>query len=153
MKKQPIDAQLVDALNEAYAEVETLAEELQGWLDSIPENLQGGDKASTLQDSISTLEGISEVELPECAQEEGAELRCQYFPLPKKYNSRAARCSWAAGLLAAASEALLAEANRQGEAAGGEDPTGNVEALEQAAGELQDQTDELEGVEFPGMYG
>lgn len=55
------------------AEFEELRDELQNWLDSLPENLQSGSKANALEEAISnleeaidaldTLEGI-EVEFP-----------------------------------------------------------------------------------------
>jgi len=41
---------------EARCEIEELMDELQNWYDSIPENLQDGDKANTLEESIQLLE-------------------------------------------------------------------------------------------------
>lgn len=40
------------------SEIECLRDELQNWLDSIPENLQSGTKAQTLEESINKLESI-----------------------------------------------------------------------------------------------
>jgi len=48
-----------DALNiaeEQKGEVEGLKDELQEWLDNMPENLQGGEKASALEEAIQGLE-------------------------------------------------------------------------------------------------
>jgi hypothetical protein len=43
--------------------LEELKDELQDWLDNMPENLQGGDKASELEDAISNFDGlIGEIE-------------------------------------------------------------------------------------------
>lgn len=42
----------------AVLEVEELRDELQQWLDGMPENLQGGEKASQLEEAIGSLEEI-----------------------------------------------------------------------------------------------
>ena len=44
---------------EAKSQVEELKEEMEIWRDSLPENLQNGDKASQIEDCISALEDIS----------------------------------------------------------------------------------------------
>jgi len=41
---------------DAKSEAESLRDELQEWLDNLPENLQSGSKADELQDAISNLE-------------------------------------------------------------------------------------------------
>lgn len=38
--------------------IETLRDELQDWLDNIPENLQGGSKAEQLEETIDELDTI-----------------------------------------------------------------------------------------------
>lgn len=43
-------------IGDAKSQAEELRDELQGWLDGLPENLQGGSKASELEDSISSLD-------------------------------------------------------------------------------------------------
>jgi len=45
---------------EAKEEMEALKEELQNWLDNMPENLQSSSKAETLQEAIDELENITE---------------------------------------------------------------------------------------------
>jgi hypothetical protein len=44
--------------SEAKAEVEQLRDELQTWLDGMPDNLQGGSKAEELQTAIDELESV-----------------------------------------------------------------------------------------------
>lgn len=44
--------------DDAYSEVESLKDELQEWLDNLPENLQGSQKADDLQEAIDRLEEI-----------------------------------------------------------------------------------------------
>lgn len=52
--------------SEAKSEMEELRDELQNWLDNLPENLQGGSKADSLQTCIDEIEtaisGLEEVE-------------------------------------------------------------------------------------------
>lgn len=44
--------------SDAKAQVEELRDELQNWLDNLPENLQGGSKAEALEEAISNLEDV-----------------------------------------------------------------------------------------------
>jgi hypothetical protein len=47
-------------VSDAKLEGEALRDELQNWLDNLPENLQGGDKAGQLEDAISNIEEFIE---------------------------------------------------------------------------------------------
>lgn len=53
---------LADTLDmtEKIADVEQLKEELEEWLDNLPENLQSSNKADMLQEAIDNLENIWE---------------------------------------------------------------------------------------------
>ena len=53
---------LADTLDmtEKIADVEQLREELEEWLDNLPENLQSSNKADMLQEAIDNLENIGE---------------------------------------------------------------------------------------------
>ena len=46
------------AKDDAQAEVEALRDELQEWLDNLPENLQSGTKADEIQEAIDALESM-----------------------------------------------------------------------------------------------
>ena len=48
----------IGQISEAKTEIETLRDELQEWLDNMPENLQDGQKAEELQEAIDNLEEI-----------------------------------------------------------------------------------------------
>jgi predicted RNase H-like nuclease (RuvC/YqgF family) len=50
---------LESAIEDAKTIVEELRDEMQNWYDSIPENLQQGDKANEVQESIDALENVS----------------------------------------------------------------------------------------------
>lgn len=49
-------AQIEGDIADCVSEIESLRDEMQEWHDSIPENLQDGDKASEVQESIDALE-------------------------------------------------------------------------------------------------
>jgi len=61
-RKEPADTrakrfeEAKDDVNEAKSVGEELRDELQEWLDGLPENLQGGQKADELQEAIDALE-------------------------------------------------------------------------------------------------
>jgi len=72
MKHQSRSQRLSEALENIAAtktEVELLRDELQEWLDNMPENLQESMKASELEEAITTLEEI----IGECEELEGRE--------------------------------------------------------------------------------
>lgn len=54
-RKERFDRALA-LVEEANSEFESLKEELDSWLESLPENLQGGSKADELGDAVSELE-------------------------------------------------------------------------------------------------
>lgn len=56
----------IDILSVDYEDLSDLKDEIESWRDSIPENLQGGDKFSTLDETANTLESVvSELESTE----------------------------------------------------------------------------------------
>ncbi len=44
----------------ACSDIEELKDELQEWLDNLPENLQAGDKASELEEAIQALDEVKD---------------------------------------------------------------------------------------------
>jgi len=61
MKRQSRADRFNDAqglITEGKNIIEELREELQNWLDNMPENLQGGSKADELQTAIDELESV-----------------------------------------------------------------------------------------------
>ncbi len=57
-------------ISDARCEMESLRDELQEWLDTIPENLQSGDKYQQIETSIASLEDI----IGELENQEGADV-------------------------------------------------------------------------------
>lgn len=54
-------------VSDGKMEMESLREELQDWKDNLPENLQDSDKASQLEDAISSLDDV----INDCENAEG----------------------------------------------------------------------------------
>lgn len=50
----------VDAIESASGDVDELKGELESWLEGMPENLQGGQKADELQTAIDALETVKD---------------------------------------------------------------------------------------------
>lgn len=51
-------AEAAGAADNARSIIEELKDEMENWRDSLPENLQGGDKASQIEDAVSALEDL-----------------------------------------------------------------------------------------------
>ena len=58
----------LDKVSEAHSDLECLRDELQNWLDNLPENLQSSSKADQLQEAIDELENL----INSCEEIEGA---------------------------------------------------------------------------------
>jgi len=64
-------ASVISAVEEAKASCEELRDELQDWLDNLPESLQDGEKAEALQEAIDQLEeAINALENIESAEDD-----------------------------------------------------------------------------------
>ena len=53
-------AEIKQTVADAASEIESLKDEMQGWYDSIPENLQDGTKANEVQECHDALETLQE---------------------------------------------------------------------------------------------
>lgn len=122
--------QLIDT---AFAEVATLAQEMQDWYDNMHENLQDGDKGQRVEEAASALESVDQPEVPDLLDA----VTAQHTPSTKKRQSRADRLSEARDLLQ-----LAAECARE-----------RAEVLAGFADECENAVSELDSVEFPTMYG
>jgi len=54
-----VNSDFESSIEDAKSNVEELKEEMQNWYDSIPENLQSGDKANEVQEAIDALENLA----------------------------------------------------------------------------------------------
>ena len=142
-------ADLSSCVSDAYSEIASLAEEMQEAYD----NMTGGGmtdehpKVTLVSEAKDTLDGKDEPEVPDIL--DGIEVNWSE-QIPKDKRHRIAR--WAR--LANACATLGAAADAVREAHGPED---NAEDFEEAQTELVDALEEtmgeVEGVEFPTMFG
>lgn len=165
------------AIDEAFSEFESLCEEMTEWRDNMEEKLSQTEKYQQVSDAADLLENVQRPDgLPDAMDDSEIEVSIGV----KKYKSdgglsRAARHGNACNHLETAIEAITtfidehaddeqeaedakAEAEEEGsEGAAEEDVSGMVTAdqvqeLEQYRDDLQSTLDEMQGVEFPGMY-
>lgn len=133
----------VDALLEdGYGEIEQLASEVRDWFDNLGDNLQQSDKGQCLDEAASSLENIDKPEIPEKA----AEIQIVFLP-SFDLGSRAKRASEAADMIRSAGTAIH-------EWLGDNDINeGDLyDELTELADQCESHADEVEAVEFPGMY-
>lgn len=138
-----IDTTVEAAMGDAISEFESLAGEMRDWYDNMPENLQSGSKGDSVGEAADTLEGISEVEVPDAIKD----LKVEYTERQQK-TSRSARRDYACRLLQGAIDEAQSwmddEANAEHE---------DFDAVGSFLDEAQSALDEAEGVDFPGMMG
>lgn len=145
----------VDSLvDEAFSEIESLAEEMRSWYDNLTEGLQQTSKAEEINEAADTLEGIDRIDCPESA--DGIEV----LRLPGlNVNSRSDRASDAQDMLTCAFEAVNDRVgelqDERDQKSGGEEKDeleNRIQELESYSEELERAADEVGNVSFPGMY-
>lgn len=135
----------VDTLIEdAYSTIEELASEMQEAYDNMPESLQGGDVGKRRQEAADNLSNLDKPDIPDDA----LEVSTVFLP-SLDTSSRAKRASEAADMLNTAAGTIREQIDKMEEAA--EKP--DTSELEELADKLEEDSSELEGIEFPGMYG
>lgn len=171
---QTREVSVSSAIDDAFSEADELKDELQNWFDSMPENLQGGSKGQTLEESIGQLESISK---PDPIPDSISSYNVTYSERVGRKSSRSTRRDACVARLEACAEAArdlsgslsdlqyddnstlkLGELARTG-MVGEETPhtesdrDTRTQELDAFADECESAKDELEAVEFPGMYG
>lgn len=145
LKERHFTKTLETLVDEAYGIVDELRGELQDAYESMPEGLQGGAVGEARLEAASQLENISDdaPTLPESV----AALRLVHYPSLRQ-SSRGDRANVAAAMLKAASQAIQ---NHIG--SGTKLKKVEVADLEEYRQQLESHADDIEGVEFPGMFG
>jgi len=142
-----VKSTVADAVGEAWAELESLKDEFREMHDNCNEGLQQTQKMQTVDETASTLENMSEPEVPDwlCP----TEVTIQRWANARKGRglSRADRCGQACDIIDSVVTELESEAKVDGV---DQDKKEAVEALRDALEEIRN---EAEGLEFPGMYG
>lgn len=146
----PCKGTVSDAVADAFSEAESLKDEMEEWKSSLEgTNFEQSDRFSRISEAYDTLE--SNCEAPDVPDSLG-DLEVEWAEGRKKSvkrrgPSRAARLGNATSALAAVVD-LLREV---------EDDDEREQDVREAAGELanniEEKKDELDGVEFPGMFG
>lgn len=141
-----IETTVGEAVGTAYMLIEELAGEMREAYDNTPESLQNGGVGEARGEAADTLENISE---PTCDNETVNELKATFELMPSRKRhgpSRADRRDEATRYAQEAIDTLQAflEEHEEGDA---------HDDAEAFADEIQSLIDEVEGVEFPGMFG
>ena len=162
LKHQKFTTDVDAACDEAASEIESLAGEMRDWYDNMGENLQQSDKGSRLEEAADALESIEVPDRPEVAG------HISFVHLPSlDASSRGKRASEAADQLRSSAEAVrdFIGENQPEEGENTDETTmtftendEKVEVkvdwseLESFADDCETAADDLEAVEFPGMY-
>lgn len=102
-KTAPASTDIESAVNDSYSGMAELKDELQNWLDNIPENLQNGSKADELREAIDAIEGVSEITVPDCLTD-GKDVPSVTYYASKK-TSRSGRRDTLTSMLSGAADA------------------------------------------------
>jgi hypothetical protein len=131
-------------LASAYAEIETLADELSEAFENMPESLQGSELGERRSEASQELMEIAED--PPMVPEEFASVELLHIP-STKVSSRGDRAEEAASRMKAVaqklSELLQTTKTRKSVAAN----------VEEVCEQLEDHANAVRDIEFPGMYG
>lgn len=142
----PRDVGPLDLISEAFSEVQQLAEEMRNWADNMEEKFSTTQKYEDVNNAADTLEGLDEPTTDITALNDH-KLSWQ-DPKPRRRGySRADRCGQACAMLQSAEDKLREIVEEVPE----DDP--QHDAAAGLADEVQNAISELEGVEFPGMFG
>ena len=143
---------LVDALADAFQELEDLKDEMNEWRDGMDgTGLENTEKFSEVEDAADTLDNIEAVELPDSLEGAG-DASIEWVEMVNRRKgrgpSRAIRC----GNAVAAIEAAIYRLEEGRDAANESGAADMAKAIEDVLEELESAKDEAESVEFPGMF-
>ena len=128
-------ATIAGCVCDAFTDMESLRDELNDWLENMPENLKGGQKADELETAISTIEEeLDEPDVPVLIQE-----REVLIGVSPKRGGRAARRDTATGVL----RVIIANLEKGLKTT----PDEEIKYFRDRLGEIADTWDT---VEFPG---
>lgn len=144
IQMQTYESTVEGATSDGFSTLEGLGEECREAFDNAPESLQQTDRNQRLDEAASTLEGLSEPDVPDAVKD--LPVRFQYKP--DRRPSRSDRRHEALRILENAKDAAQAwlddEENRD---------HADRDEVEQYISEMDDLCSEAENVDFPGMRG
>lgn len=163
LKTQRFTVSAESLVSDAQSSCEDLANEMREWYDNLTEGLQQTEKADRINEAADLLEGL-DFDVPKDV--EGVLQHITAFHPPMlNCNSRADRASDASDMLINVKDAIeeWVEENRPegqktatmtfGEGDDKEEVEVDFDALSEFADHLDELSDEIQSVEFPGMYG
>lgn len=140
---------VVDAVSEAWGIIEELGEEMEDWRANMEDKFSTTDKYSRVEEAAQTLQGESEPTEPDSDTVKAITVTIQ-DPKPRRRSySRADRLSQATSLLEACEGAL-------DEFASSDDPKTSEDDASEAdsyKNDIETLRNNVEGVDFPGMFG
>jgi len=140
LKKNKYKTTVGDLISGAVGDLEYLKDELQEWFDNLPENFQQGDKGSQLEEAISNLEYISELDIPD----EISSTETVHYPALKT-SSRADRRDEAISMLETAKEVIEDMTDF-------EEGSTDKSELDEIHSSIEEIIDNAQNVEFPSMF-
>jgi hypothetical protein len=131
-------------VGDAYSTLEGLGQEFRDICDSTPDSLQSTDLYDRRDTTASTIENLSEPDVPEWLS--GIEFTWTQWPRSST-KSRSGQCAEATAMLQAVADKLdeMIEANTQSKEQNDE--------MRTLKDELEEIINEAEGCEWPGMFG
>jgi dsDNA-binding SOS-regulon protein len=99
----PDTTDISSAVSDAYSGMDELKDELQNWLDNMPESLQNGSKADELNEAIDAISNVDEITVPDCL-ENGKDVPSVTYYTSKK-SSRSGRRDTLTSMLSGAADA------------------------------------------------
>jgi hypothetical protein len=163
VKLHPTKTTVQSAIEDGLQILSELRDELQEAVDNMPDSLRDGQRGSTLQESVSTLEGFCDEtpDFDDCGP--GAECEVEYGANRRRKQSRSDRRDEAVRMLDAGIDGLRGWADSQGgtetvpeegeDEDAREEQQAQMDRCRELADEIEQWKDEADGVEFPGMYG
>lgn len=136
--------QVQGAVEDVASEIESIAEELSSWYDSIPENLQNGDKAQEVESAKDSLESFYLEEAPEGLED----CKVVIYPDWDGGNSRKDRLCYAVSILNSVAEAV--EEFIQVEEENGD--FDELDTLREWKDAVENAASDVDSVEIPGMF-
>lgn len=132
-----------NVISGAYSDITDLCEELSSWRDNMQgTGLESTDKYSILEDTISTLENISEPNIPEWLES----FKILRLPNMEPNKSRAIRASDAKADI----DAVIEEVSQALKT--NKIPQKEQDKIQEYLDQIENDFSEIENVEFPSMY-
>jgi len=162
LKRKRFTSSADDLMQESYEEISNLAEEMRTWHDNLPEGLQSSDRGERIEVAADALENIT--------AQDSTDLMSivVVFHLPSlDISSRGKRAAEAASILQSVVEAIRdyvgknrpntndseeSSVNSEEDDSENEYKDSDYDDLDAIASQCEEDSGEVEGIEFPGMY-